>query len=79
MENAEPVGPGRSMLRISRRKRILFGAFMLAGCFLAIVFDKWMLGAGRGIYLLAIPLAIYILLLVLRPQWIARVEKKKRD
>ncbi len=58
---------------------MLLGAFMLAGCFLAIVLDKWMLGAGRAIYLLTVPLGIYILLLILRPQWIARVEKKEEE
>ena len=79
MENPEPVSPGRSMLKVSRRKRKLLGAFMLAGCFLAIVLDKWMLGAGRAIYLLTIPLGIYILLLIFRPQWIARMEKKEEE
>ena len=67
------------MLRASRRKRILIAAFILLGYFLAIAFDRWMLGAGRGIYLLTIPVAIYVLFLVLRPEWIVRMQKAEEE
>jgi hypothetical protein len=75
----EPVTAGRSWLRINKRKRILLGIVALAVGLLALIFDKWMLGAGRGMYWLMAPFIVYILLLVFRPQWVVRFEKSEED
>ena len=78
-QTPEPISAGRTMLKSSRRKRILIGISILAGFILAIAVDRWILSAGRGIYLLTIPVAVYVLLLVLWPEWVARMEKKREE
>lgn len=75
----ERVTAGRAWVRIKRRKRVLLGIVALAAGLLALVLDKWMLGAGREMYWLMAPLLVYILLLVFRPQWVVRFEKSEEE
>ena len=75
----EPLSAGRAMARASRTKRIVIGVILIIGSFLAIAFDRWMLSSSRWIYLLMVPVTAYVLFLVLRPEWIARMEKREEE
>jgi hypothetical protein len=75
----EPVTPGRSWLSASKRKRVLLGIVAVAAGLVAVALDRWILGAGRGMYWVMIPFLLYILLLVLRPEWVVRFEKSEEE
>jgi hypothetical protein len=75
----EPVTAGRSWLRIDKRKRVVLGIVVLVVGLLALIFDRWMLGASRGMYWLMVPFLVYILILVFRPQWVVRFEKSEEE
>jgi hypothetical protein len=75
----EPITPGRSWLKISKRKRVLVGFLAAGGGLVAVALDRWILGAGRGMYWLMIPLLLYIVLLVFRPQWVVQFEDKEQE
>jgi hypothetical protein len=76
---SEPATAGRSFLKVSTRRRAVLGVLLLAAACVGVVFDNWMFHAGRAMFWFIIPFLLYLLVLVWRPEWIVRMEKKDEE
>ena len=75
----QPLNVGQQWMKLSRRKRILFAVVLITQSFLGVVLVRWIAGVGPGVYLLLIPILVFDLLLILRPEWIARFLQREQE
>jgi uncharacterized membrane protein len=75
----QPVNVGQQWLKLGRRKRILLAAACMVDCFLAGVFIRWIGAPSLVVYLSIAPIAAFILLLALRPEWIAKLQRQEQE